>query len=128
MAKNNTITNDINRLTQQMTDAQLIAVEATSNSTFPSPNPSNAKPSYPQQSPATISLTSIQISRIPATPLDPNAIPNHPTNTFTNNNTSAQWSSSPCPAAPDPPFLLKPMLANMHHKPQPSLRFMTMLR
>ena len=127
MAKITTITDDIARIIQPKTEAQLIAVEATSNPTFPSPNPSNAKPPYPQQSPATITLKSIQISRLPATPRDLTAIPNHPTNTFATNNTSAQWSSSPCPAAPDPPFLPKPMLANMRHKPQPSLRFMTML-
>jgi len=127
MAKITTIADDITRIIQQKTNAQLIAVEATSNPTFPSPTPSNAKLSYPQQSPATITLNSIPISRLPATPVDLTAIPNHPTNTFANNNTSAQWYSSPCPAAPDPPFLLKPMLARMRHKPQPSLRFMTML-
>ena len=65
--------------------------------------------------------------RILATPLDPNAIPNHPTDTSNNNNISAQWPFAPCPATPAPPFILKPMIANMRHKPQPSSRFLTML-
>jgi len=126
MAKTITIADDITRLIQQTTDAQ-IAAEDTSNPTFPSPTPSNDKPSYTQQPPATLSLNSIQSPRIPAPPIDPNAIPTHPTDTSDNNNTSAQWSFSPCPATPAPPFLLKHMIANMRQKPQPSCRFLTML-
>jgi len=109
------------------TPAQLIAVKATSNPTSPSSTPSNAKPSYTQQSPATLSLNSIQSSRIPAPPLDPNAIPKHPTDTSDNNNTRALWPCSPCPATPAPPFLLKPMITHMRYKPQPSRRFLIML-
>jgi len=114
-------------ITQQMTDAQLIAAAATSTPTFPSPNSSNAKPSYPQQSPATISLNSSQMSQVQSTPLDLMEIPNHPTNTSSNNNMCTHWAFLPCQTSPAPPLSLKPMVANMHYKPQLSPQFMTML-
>jgi len=129
MAKLNTLADEINNMImQQTTDAQLIAAAATSTPTFPSPNSSNAKQSYPQQSPATVSPTVSQTSRVPPKPPDPATNSKPTTDTSATHHMRTQWSFAPCPTDHNLPFPCNHMLANMRPKPQPSRRFMTMLR